>query len=191
MPSINLLPKNIKFGKETMKSGKSKVAFAFSFLMVLFSIASLIGLYINNYYSSKRIELLNSEIKTADEKIKKEVSDNKFLIAEVKAKENNLLLAKHTYFTKAINIIRGSLIDGVYLNSLTVSFEGEEFVDFKFDAVAKNYASIASQTRVFKNLPYIKSVEIKKVSISEEGYKDFNGILKFKKKVLFYGEFYE
>ena len=189
MPSINLLPKELNIKKEIMRSGKSKVAFTISLLLVFSSVMLLVCLYVSNYYSLKKNESLSSKIKIADEKIEKEVFDNKFLIAEVKAKEDSSLLAKHTYFTRAIDAVRGNLIDGVYLNELSISSEEsdeEEFVDFKFNGIARNYASIASQARIFKNLSYVENVSVESVSNDKNGYKDFDGTIRFKKEIVFY-----
>ncbi len=188
MSSINLLPKNIKFEAELIKSKKSNIAFAVSFLMILSAILFFAGLYASNYYALKEIDVLNSQVKTADEEIKKEVSDNKFLIAEVKAKKNNLLLAKHTYFTKALDLIRNSLIADVYLNKLSIATaEAEEkLVVFELNGVAKNYQSIVSQARIFENLPSIESVNVTNVSVDDKGYEEFDVVLKFKEEILFY-----
>ena len=186
MPSINLLPKNIKFEAELIKSEKSNIAFAISFLMILSSILFFAGLYISNYYVSEEIKVLNSQVKAADEEIEKEVSDNKFLIAEVKAKKNNLLLAKHTYFTKALDLIRNSLIADVYLNKLSIVAAEDGLVVFEFNGAAKNYQSIASQARIFKNLPSVESVNVVNISVDDKGYEEFEAVLKFKEKILFY-----
>ena len=190
MPSINLLSKNIKIKEELIKEEKSNVAFIVSFLIVLLPIVLFVGLRINNRYASERISALNSEIEAADKEIKGEVSDNKFLIAEIKAKNNNLLLAKHTYFTKALNLVRSNLIMSVYLDELSISMEGkkekEKFVVFEFSATAKDYQSIMSQMRIFKNLPDIENVSIVNISTNDEGFENFEGILRFKKEILFY-----
>ncbi|MEA1937171.1 MAG: hypothetical protein U9N04_03610 [Patescibacteria group bacterium] len=185
MPSINLLPKNIKFETELIKSEKSNVAFAVSLLIILLAILFFGGLSVSNHYALEKIDALNLQIKTADEEIEKEVFDNKFLIAEVKAKKNNLLLAKRVYFTKALNLIRNSLTKSVYLNNLSVATE-EEFVIFELNGIAKNYQSIASQVYIFKNLPSVRSVNITNVSVDDKGYKEFEMILKFKEEILFY-----
>ncbi len=186
MSSINLLPKSIKFEAELIKSKKSNIAFTISLLMIFSAILFFVGLYISNHYVSEEIDILNSQVKVADEEIKKEVSDNKFLIAEVKAKKNNLLLAKHTYFTKALDLIRNSLITDVYLNDLSIIAEEEGFVIFEINGVAKNYRSIASQARIFKNLPDIESANITNVSVDDKGYEEFRAVLKFKEEILFY-----
>ena len=89
--------------------------------MIFLPVVFYIGLRVDNYYALKEIVVLNSNVEAADEEIGKEVSDNKFLIAETKAKKNNLLLAKHTYFTKVLNLIRGNLIADVYLNKTEFS----------------------------------------------------------------------
>ena len=65
MFSINLLPKNVKSKEELTKSEKSNIS---------------------NCYVLKEIDVLNSQVKAADEEIKKEISGNKFLTAEIKAR---------------------------------------------------------------------------------------------------------
>lgn len=185
MSSINLLPKNIKSKMELAKKENSGVVFAASLSMIMLSVVFFIGLYVNNYYSSKEINALNSKVKAAGEEIEKKVSGNKFLIAEVKAKNNNLLLAKHTYFTKALNLIRNNLVMGVYLDELSISKE-KGIVVFKFNGVAIDYQSIMSQMYIFKNLPDVESADIAKISVNDEGYESFEGVLKFKEKILFY-----
>ena len=178
-----------------MKKEKSGIAFIVSFLMIALSVTFFVSLRANNYYVSKEVNILNSEVKAADKRIKKEVSNNKFLEAEIKAKRSNLLLAKHTYFTKALNLVRNNLVAGVYLNKLSISVEKEkeekkkkerEFVAFKFSGVAKDYQSILSQIYIFKNLSNIESVNITEISLNGEGYQNFGGLLKFKKEILFY-----
>ena len=186
MSSINLLPKSIKFEAELIKSKKSNIAFTISLLMIFSAIIFFVGLYISNHYASEKIVILNSQVKAADEEIKKEISDNKFLIAEVKAKRNNLLLAKHTYFTKALDLIRNSLITDVYLNNLSIIAEEEGFVIFEINGVAKNYRSIASQACIFENLPDIESANITNISVDDRGYEEFRAVLKFKEEILFY-----
>ena len=189
MSSINLLPKKVKFEAELIKSKKSNIAFAISFLMILLVILFFAALYVSNRYVSEEIKVLNSQVKAADEEINKEISDNKFLIAEVKAKKNNLLLAKHTYFTKALDLIRNSLTADVYLDSLLVTsviVAEERFVVFELEGTAKNYQSIASQAHIFKNLPGVKSVNIENVSVNDGGYEEFKAVLEFKEEILFY-----
>ena len=186
MSSINLLPKNIKFEAELIKSEKSSVAFAISFLMILSPILFFAGLCVSNHYALEEIDVLNSQVKAADKEIKKEVSNNKFLIAEVKAKKNNLLLARHTYFTKTLDLIRNSLIADVYLNNLSITATKEDLVVFKLNGTAKNYQSIASQTHIFKSFPDVESVNVTNVSINDKGYEEFEVVLKFKEEILFY-----
>jgi len=184
MPSINLLPKNIKFKTELAKKEKSNVAFIVSFLIIFLPIVFFVGLRVDNHYASEKIVVLNSNVEAADEEIEKEVSDNKFLIAETKAKKNNLLLAKHTYFTKVLNLIRNSLIEDVYLDKLSIFTESDSIV-IKFSGVAKEYQSIVSQMHILKNLPSIESANITDVSIDDKGLEAFEGILKFKKDIVF------
>ena len=189
MPSINLLPKNIKFKTELVKKEKSNVAFVISFLVIFLPIAFFAGLRVDNYYALEEIVVLNSNVEAADEEIEKEVSDNKFLIAETKAKKNNLLLAKHAYFTKVLNLIRGNLIADVYLDRLFISTEStkeEGLVIVEFSGIAKNYQSIMSQMHIFKNLPNVENADVMNISVDRNGREEFEGILKFKKDVIFY-----
>lgn len=185
MPSINLLPKNIKFKTELAKKEKSNVAFIVSLLMLFLPVVFFAGLRVDNYYALKEITTLNSDIKIANEKIEKEVSDNKFLVAETKAKKNNLLLAKHTYFTKVLDIVRNNLIEDVYLDKLFISAESDSIV-INFSGIAKDYQSVMSQMHILKNLPNIKSANVTKVSVNDDGREVFEGILKFKKDIIFY-----
>lgn len=186
MSSINLLPKNIKFKAESIKSEKSNFAFVISLLMILFTVVSLVGLYVSNYYALKKIDLLSSEVEAADKKIEKEISNNKFLIAETKAKKNNLLLAKHTYFTKVLNLIKNNLVEDVYLDKLFTSRTKEGTIVFELNGVARTYQSVVSQAYVFKNIPNIKEVDIISVSINDNGHEEFGIVLEFEERVLFY-----
>lgn len=185
MPSINLLPKNIKIKTELAKKEKSNVTFIVSFLIIFLPIIFFIGLRVDNHYASKKIAVLNSNVEAANEEIKKEVSDNKFLIAETKAKKNNLLLAKHTYFTKALNLIRNNLIENIYLDNLSISTESGSII-INFSGVAENYQSIMSQMRIFKNLPNIESADVINISVGDDGREVFEVVLKFKKDIVFY-----
>ncbi len=185
MPSINLLPKNIKLKTELAKKEKSNVAFTVSLLIIFLSVVFYVGLRVDNYYALKEIVVLSSDVEAADEKIEKEVSDNKFLIAETKAKKDNLLLAEHTYFTKVLNLVRNSLIEDVYLNKLFISAEPDS-ISINFSGIAKNYQSVVSQMYIFKNLPNIESADVIKVSVDDDGRESFEGILKFKKDIVFY-----
>ena len=183
MSSINLLPKNIKFKAELAKKEKSNVVFIISFLIMFIPIVFFVALRIDNYYNLKKNALLNSDVKIADEEIKKGVSDNKFLIAETKAKKDNLLLAKHTYFTKVLNLIRSSLIEDIYLDKLSISVESDSII-IDFSGIAKNYQSIVSQMHILKNLPNIKSADVTSVSVNDDGQEVFEGVLKFKKDIV-------
>lgn len=186
MSSINLLPKNIKFKAESIKSEKSNFAFVISLLMVLATIVSLAGLYVNNYYALKKIDLLSSEVEAADKKIEKEISNNKFLIAETKAKKNNLLLAKHTYFTKVLDLIKNNLTEDVYLDELFTSKTKEGTIVFELNGIARTYQSVVSQAYIFKNFPNIREVNITSVSIDDQGHEEFGITLEFEERVLFY-----
>ena len=91
------------------------------------------------------------------------------------------------YLEKNFNfLIRNSLITDVYLNDLSIIAEEEGFVIFEINGVAKNYRSIASQARIFKNLPDIESANITNVSVDDKGYEEFRAVLKFKEEILFY-----
>ena len=186
MSSINLLPKNTKFGAKLIEREKSNVTFIVSFLMILSSIVFFVNLYISNYYALEEIKFLNFQVEAADKEIKKEVSDNEFLIAEVKAKEDNLLLEKHTYFTKALNLVRNNLMINIYLDDLSIDTEENGFVVFKINGVAKNYQTITSQVGIFKNLSSVESVNVPNISVDDNGYERFDAVLKFKEEILFY-----
>ena len=186
MSSINLLPKNFNFDDKEKQGSGSKFAILTSFTIVLIPIILCAVLYFKNTNFSKEIDNLNSEIEIIDEEIKKRVEDNKLLMVENKAADANSLLAKHPYFTKVVNLINESLVTDLYLTSLEIDFDKQEFVTVKLEAVAKNSSIIASQILIFKNISDVNSINVDDITPNEEGYTDFNMRLEIKKQIIFY-----
>ena len=191
MSSINLLPKSSDFNDREKQNSKNKLAILTSLTITAIILTPIIFyaiLYFKNINSSEKIDSLNAEIEILDEEIREKIENNKLLTVENKAADANNLLAQHPYFTKVINLINKNLIANLYLTSLIIDFDKQEFLTIKIKAVAKNSSTIASQTLVFKNMPNVDSVKVSDIIPTKEGYVDFNMELDVKKQIIFYEE---
>lgn len=188
MSSINLLPKSFNFDDEEKRGGGSKFAILTSLTIMLIPIIFCAVLYFENINSSKEINKLDSEIEIIDEEITERIENNKLLMVENKAADANNLLAKHPYFTKVINLINKSLVTDLYLTSLIIDFNKQEFITVQLETVAKNSSIISSQILIFKNISDVNSVNVDNIVPTEEGYMSFNMGLEIKKQIILYEE---
>jgi len=187
MPSINLLPKDFKFKNAGNQKQSNKLVFVVSVLIVMIPVVFFTGLYFLNRNSLEEIENLNREVKATEEEIEKKFSNTELLLANSDVDNAVFLLSERVYFTKIIDIFQNNLIADVYLNSLDINFDKENFLVSEFDGVAKDYSSLISQIHIFKNRDVFEEVDIKNIAIDkEDGYIDFGGSLKFKRSVFFY-----
>ena len=67
----------------------------------------------------------------------------------------------------------------INLDEHAISVGVKGLVVFKFNGVARDYQSIISQMRIFKNLSGIESADVIKISVSDKGHENFEGVLKF------------
>lgn len=188
MSSINLLPKSFDFDDKERQEGESKFAILVSLAIVLIPIILYAVLYFNNVNSSEEIFTLNSRIEGLDKEIEERIENNKLLMLEDKAADANNLLIGHPYFTKVIDLVNKNLIDDLYLTSMIIDFDEQEFITVSFNAVAKRNSTIASQILVFKNMTEIKNVSMENTAPTEEGYAKFDINLEIEKQIIFYKE---
>ena len=189
MPSINLLPKDFKSNNRGSQKQSNKLVLIISILLVVISVVFFAGLYFLNKNSAKEIESLNQEVKMAKEGIEKEFSNTELLLSNSDVDNAILLLSERVYFTKIINIFQNNLGADVYLNSLDINFDKENFLISEFEGVSKDYTSLISQIYIFKNNDIFEEIDIKDISVNKEsGFIDFTGSLKFKQSSFFYGK---
>ena len=187
MPSINLLPKDFKSNNRGSQKQSNKLVLIISILLVVISVVFFAGLYFLNKNSAKEIESLNQEVKMAKEGIEKEFSNTELLLSNSDVDNAILLLSERVYFTKIINIFQNNLGADVYLNSLDINFDKENFLISEFEGVSKDYTSLISQIYIFKNNDIFEEIDIKDISVNKEsGFIDFTGSLKFKQSSFFY-----
>jgi len=191
MSSINLLPKSFNFDDEEKEESENRFAILVSLVIILIPMILYTVLHFNNINSSEEITVLNSKIEAIDKEIEKRIEDNKLLILEDKAADANNLLVDHPYFTKLINLINKNLIDDLYLTSMLINFDRQEFITVELNAIAKRNSTIASQILVFKNMTEVKSVNMESTAPTEEGYAGFDLNLEIEKQVIFYKELSE
>ncbi len=186
MPSINLLPKKIRY-KENEERQK-RIFFVFSALLLIISISSYLGAHIDKAIATDKSEKLSLEMKKVGVDIEKEIENNELFLTKNQIKDIAEMLDDHSYFSKAFGVIQNIIIDGVYLKESGLSLDKEENLTMEISGVADNYLAIISQIAVFKNSYWIDNVEINDISLEDENGVSFSGSLKFKRDVILFHE---
>lgn len=189
MSSINLLPKKMRF-KEN-KEKQRRIFFAFSVLLLIISVISYLGVYIEKTIASDKSEKLNLEMKKVSTDIEKEMENNKLLLTKNGIKDITKILNDHNYFSKAFSVIQNIVTDDICLEESNLSFNKDENLVMEVSGTADNYSAVVNQIAIFKNSYWIDNVEIESISYEEkDGDIVFSGNLKFKREVISFHENY-
>ncbi|MEA1937168.1 MAG: PilN domain-containing protein [Patescibacteria group bacterium] len=188
MSSINLLPEKIKNKKN--KERQKSFFFAFSALLLVISVLSYLGAYINKTTAFNKSEELGLEMKKVSVSIEKEIENNELFLTKSQIKDIAEILDSHSYFSKAFGVVQSIIVDGVYLEDSSLSFDEENLI-MEISGVADNYPAVVNQIAIFKNSYWIDKVEINEISLGEKGDVSFSGSLKIKNDaVLFYEDYW-
>jgi len=189
MSSINLLPKKIRF-KESEEKQK-RIFFAFSALLLIISVISYLGVYIEKTIASEKSEGLSLEMKKVSADIEKEIENNELLLTKNEIKDIAKILNDHDYFSKAFSVIQDTTTDNICLEESILSLDKNEDLIMDINGTANNYSAVVNQIAIFKNSYWIDSVEINNISREENTNNIiFSGNLKFKKEVVLFHEDY-
>ena len=188
MPSINLLPKKIRY-KESEERRK-EILFAFSVLLLIISGISYLGAYVEKTIASDKSEKLSLEMKMVSADIEKEIKNNELFLTKNQIKDIAEILNNHSYFSKAFGVIQNITVEGVYLKESNLSLDKDGNLTMEISGIANSYLTIINQIAVLKNSYWIDNVEINDISLEDESGVSFSGSLGFKEGAVLFHEDY-
>ncbi|MCK4918795.1 MAG: hypothetical protein KAS01_00215 [Candidatus Pacebacteria bacterium] len=178
MSNINLLPKVTKKTKSEIIDISSIV----SLFLIIIPIVISIYFYVENKNFIEEIKLVNSQSNLVEDRLAKEISNNKkFVISETEGKNIEYMLSAHLSFSKIVNYFENLLTDDVYIESYSISDNGDA-VSIDFTGAVKDYQSVATQLYIIKQMPEVKKISMKE--LNQEGADlAFNGVISLNKDI--------
>lgn len=193
MPSLNLLPENFK-PKGGEKREESTTLVLASVFILLAGVVICAGIYFKKQSVLEELSAAELEVEKVEEKIEEEINKSETLLVESRAESIKNILLEHPYFSQAVKMVQGRLIEGTYLDGfgLTQGVKNKNDEDsslpLKISIVARSYGIVIEQIAVWRNSFWIEEVSIGKISIDSEGKINLSVDMKVKEDIIFYHE---
>lgn len=181
MVDVNLIPKEYKKRKETLKVIFSKTGGVVLILLIL-SLLFYSGLLFYQNRLNKNMESIREETALLDEKRDPE-TEKTIIDLDKNLDIMTQLFEDHLYWSELFTKIEELTLPEVYFSDAKLSFSGNK-INVNFSGNALTYTILARQILSFQEEPFVEEVRVSDISLASEGGLKFNLEIIFNKDIL-------